>query len=175
MMTDECKQKVCRNKMSLSCRSGNGQLSVCARLRHIPSVSCFRAFISLHLSPTLLIALTPSPFLLLLSPPPPVSHSPHLFFLVCFFYNLFPSADPDLCLTLLLFFFLIHPFFVNLEECSMWQALALWLFILVNLLRGEWLSSVPWLRLRSNKCVFSACDVYTLCVCACLCHRTLCS
>lgn len=175
MMTDECKQKVCRNKMSLSCRSGNGQLSVCACLRHIPSVSCFRAFISLHLSPTLLIALTPSPFLLLVSPPPPVSHSPHLFCFLFFLQSFSLCGPRSLSHTSSSSFFLIHPFFVNLEECSMWQALALWLFILVNLLRGEWLSSVPWLRLRSNKCVFSACDVYTLCVCACLCHRTLCS
>lgn len=55
---------------------------------------------SLHciFSPTLalLIALTPSPFLLLLSPSVLVSRSLHF---LLFFHNLFSLSRPDLCLT----------------------------------------------------------------------------
>lgn len=145
-------------RMSLSCRSGNGQLSVSECLWHI----VFPSEHSLHLSPTLslLIAPSPSSFLLLCR-----YLTPSTWF-IYFLQNLSPLQTPiSVSLSNL-----IHPFFVNIKECSMWQAVALWLFILVNLLRGEWLSSVPWVRLRLDKCLFSACDVCTVCACACLCH-----
>lgn len=48
------------------------------------------------------------------------------------------------------------------EECSMWHV-ALWLLILVNLLRGEWLVLEMWLC--SKKCVFFMWCLFHACTC----------
>ncbi|XP_034408978.1 neuronal acetylcholine receptor subunit alpha-7-like isoform X2 [Cyclopterus lumpus] len=78
-----------------------------------------------------------------LSLPLPFTFSARIALSPFVFHNPSSSSDPAFHLTLplspppssSLYFSLFHSFFVYPEECSMWQALALWLLILATLLR----------------------------------------
>lgn len=177
VMTDACTSESVQRLMSteawrvsVSCWSGYAQFPVSDWLRHTASPSSEQHSVWLHLSLTPALSSSPSPLLSLLCRC--WSHTLSTCFLQPFFLfrppslSLSPTYSPFIFILphlLSLCFSLFHSFSVYTEECSMWQAVALWLLILATLLRGEWLSSVLWVMLE-QVCVFCMCCTQ----CACL-------